>query len=162
MPAAAPSVYLDTCCYQRPSEATVPDPDPRVLAEAEAVAEILVLCGAGRAARVTSALNWYEAELNGEPRVREDVLARLAGADRDVPLGRAAAERAGSLGRGVPRAARGRDCDGMHLAAAVEAGADVFCTVDKRLRNRGRRADTGRTRVLTPAETVALLAGAAP
>ena len=162
VPAAVPSVYLDTCCYQRPIEAAVGNPTPDMIAEAEAVAEILTLCKSGRAVRVVSAINWYEAGLNRETRLREDVSANVAGAGRDLPFDRAAADRAGVLGRYTARAARGRDCDGMHLASAVEAGAAVFCTVDKRLLNRGRRADTGETRVLTPAETVAFLTGTAP
>ena len=157
-----PGVYLDTCCYQRPVEAAAGNPVPTILAEAEAVAEILSLCAAGRAVRIISAINWYEAGLNREPELRNDVRARVAGADRDVPFDRPAAERAARLGRGSARADRRRDCDGMHLASAVGAGAAVFCTVDKRLLNRGRRADTGDTRVLTPAETLAFLAGVAP
>ena len=112
MPAAAPSVYLDTCCYQRPIEASVGNPAADVVAEAAAVVEILTLCESGRAVRVVSAINWYEAGLNREARLREDVGANVAGAGRDLPFDRAAAERAARLGRDVGRAARGRDCDG--------------------------------------------------
>ena len=159
-PAAVPSVYLDTCCYQRPIEAAGANPDPSLAAEAGAIAEILEACRDGRAVRVASAIVWYEAELSREPELRDQVLDLLAGADREADFDRAAARRAAAWGRA--RAGRARDCDEMHLACAVGARVTVFCTVDRGLLNRARRSETGRTRVLTPAETAALLRSTPP
>ena len=48
-----------------------------------------------------------------------------------------------------------RPADALHLAAAVEAGADAFCTTDDPLHQRGREADTGATAVCTPIELIA-------
>ena len=60
-PAAVPSVYLDTCCYQRPADLWAAANDPRVAAEANALLKVLIACEAGRAVRIVSSVNWYEA-----------------------------------------------------------------------------------------------------
>ena len=144
-----PSVYLDLCCYQRLYE---PATDPRMVAEARAVRAVLAACAAGRAARLASPLLWYESGLNPNGPVRDGVRLDLAAANREAPFDRAAADRAADYnrGRGLRRGSAERD--GMHLASAVEAGADVFCTVDDRLFRRATAADTAATAVLTPAD----------
>ena len=148
-PAAVPSVYLDLCCYQRLYEAAT---DARMAAEARAVRAILAACAAGRSERLSSPLLWYEAGLNRTEAVRDAIRVDLAAADREVPFDRAAAGRAAddNRGRSVRRGSAERD--GMHLASAVVAGADVFCTVDDRLFRRATAADTDATAVLTPAD----------
>ena len=40
--------------------------------------------------------------------------------------------------------------DALHLASAVESGADVFCSTDDRLLKHGSEAGPESTRVLTP------------
>ena len=47
-----------------------------------------------------------------------------------------------------------RPFDALHLASAVESGADVFCSTDDQLLKRGSEADTESTRVLTPIELI--------
>ena len=44
--------------------------------------------------------------------------------------------------------------DALHLASAVEADADFFCTCDDRLLKRARGTQTGRTRVVSPLDLV--------
>lgn len=44
--------------------------------------------------------------------------------------------------------------DALHLASAVEADADVFCTNDDQLLRRGQAGDTKGTAVLTPIELI--------
>ena len=44
--------------------------------------------------------------------------------------------------------------DALHLASAVEAEAEFFCTCDDRLLKRAREAETGQTRVVSPLELV--------
>ena len=160
MPAAVPSktvpsVYLDTCCYQRPVEATMNGAEARVVAEAADVAALLALCRVGNVDRLVSPIVWYEAELNPDSKVRTQVLGQVGGACREVAFDRAAAARAAALGR--TRRAKVRDCDEMHLACAVGAGATVLCTVDDGLLRRGRRTNTGTTRVLTPTDALTFL-----
>jgi len=45
--------------------------------------------------------------------------------------------------------------DALHLASAIEAKADYFCTCDDRFLKRARAADTVQTRVVSPLELVA-------
>ena len=171
MPAAAtataPSVYLDTCCYQRPADLRASAVDERVRGEAEAVLKAFVAFRLGLATRIASSINWYEAGLNRDAAVRDDVLARLAGADRDFGFDRSTADRAADFGRNRAQGRqRGRDCDEMHLACALDAAVDVFCTVDDRLRTRALRLSAdgrlGSLRIMTPAELVAELESVMP
>ncbi|MEL6769613.1 MAG: PIN domain-containing protein [Bacteroidota bacterium] len=61
---------------------------------------------------------------------------------------------------GVVRRARSYEADGikaldaLHLAAAVEARADIFCTTDDALLNRGHAANTESTAVVSPLELI--------
>ena len=48
--------------------------------------------------------------------------------------------------------------DALHLACAVAARADFFCTTDDRLLKRSRDANTRTTRVVAPLELAAALA----
>ncbi|ETW96051.1 MAG: hypothetical protein ETSY1_28135 [Candidatus Entotheonella factor] len=45
--------------------------------------------------------------------------------------------------------------DALHLASAVEAQADYFCTCDDRLLRRARIAETLQTKVVSPLELIA-------
>ena len=150
MTAAVPSVYLDTCCYQRPIDPAV---NERVRAEARAMLDVFAAFVAGRAVRVDSPVVWYETGLNPDEHLRGDVRSFLAGAGREAAFDRGAAELAATFAR--DRAIR--DADGMHLACAVTAGADFFCTVDDKLFRRARAADTGGTALIAPADLAAAL-----
>jgi len=50
--------------------------------------------------------------------------------------------------------------DALHLASAVEAGADYFCTTDDQLLRRGRAVNTASTSVVSPLELVVHLSEA--
>lgn len=47
--------------------------------------------------------------------------------------------------------------DAVHLASAVEADADYFCSVDDALLKKAARANTGRTRVVSLLDLIAAL-----
>lgn len=44
--------------------------------------------------------------------------------------------------------------DALHLASAVIAKADYFCTCDDRFLKRVKEADTGQTKVVSPLELI--------
>jgi len=44
--------------------------------------------------------------------------------------------------------------DALHLASAVEAKADYFCTCDDRFLKRAKAVDTGQTKVVSPLELI--------
>jgi predicted nucleic acid-binding protein len=45
--------------------------------------------------------------------------------------------------------------DALHLASAVAAKADYFCTCDDRFLKRAKPVDTGQTKVVSPLELIA-------
>jgi len=139
-------VYLDMCSIQRPLDS---QDDVRVVTEAQAVLGVLRLCESGQVTLVGSDALLFELEKNPHP-IRKDYAA--------VVLSNAAAFTA--TDQRVEARARQFEATGMkpldalHLASAVEAEADFFCTCDDRLLKRAREAETGRTRVVSPLELV--------
>ncbi|WP_420455039.1 nucleic acid-binding protein [Rubrivirga sp.] len=142
-------VYLDLCAIQRPFD---DQSQPRVRAEAEAVLSVLDLSKAGSVVLVTSGAHVVEIAKCPFPDRRahvEDVLAVSDVYAMGVP---AVLRRAQSYqARGIKR------FDAIHLASAVEAGADVFCTTDDALLKRGREADTAQAAVVSPLELIVRL-----
>lgn len=144
-----PLIYLDTCAVQRPLDARS---QPRIRAEADAVTAILAAVVAGQVELATSVALRIEAARAVDPSRRRFAGRVLALARRDVVASgglEAAARTFEALGL--------RALDALHLASAVEAGADVLCTADDRFLKRARAANTGATRVVTPLELAAAL-----
>ncbi len=113
----------------------------------------LDLCTIQRPADDASQLRVYlEAQaVHENPHVlRRDVTERvLSLATEFVPMELAVEERATryqDLGL--------KPMDAAHLACAVEAGVDFFCTCDDRLLRRSKSLDTGLTRPVTPLELI--------
>src|SRR6056297_3495387 len=127
-------VYLDLCAIQRPLDDQT---QLRIRAEAEAVLSVLALCEAEALALITSGAHVVENARCPHPDRRihvDDVLtlsSHYVQGDANV-LRRA--ERYGASG--VKR------LDALHLASAVEAEADYFCTTDDQLLRRGRAVNT--------------------
>ena len=142
-------VYLDTCAIQRPLDDLS---QLRVRVEAEAVLAVVTAAEVGGVDLVTSDVLRFETENNPLPHRRDFARRVLALAAVDVPTNTAVSARAAGYGRdGV------KPLDSVHLASAVEARADLFCTADDALLRRARQANTGATRVVSPLELVAAL-----
>ena len=140
-------VYLDMCSIQRPLDS---QDDVRVATEAQAVLGVLRLCESGQVTLVGSDALLFELEKNPHP-IRKDYAA--------VVLSNAAAfavtdQRVETRARQFELTGM-KPLDALHLASAVEAEADFFCTCDDRLLKRARAVETGRTRVVSPLELVA-------
>ena len=142
-------VYLDNCALQRPLD----DRDQfRVRVEADAVTAILAAVEEGTVRLVTSVALRAESS-RARNRSRRDFASRvLQLATEDVPL----SEDARELQRQFEQAGL-KPFDALHLACAVAARADFFCTTDDRLFKRGRETNTQATRVVTPLELAATL-----
>lgn len=143
-------VYLDMCSIQRPLDSR---DQVRVALEAEAILGILRICQSGRLEIIGSEVLHFELRNNPDFVRREYAEGVLQRATIFQPTTdhvelRAAALKAGGL----------KPIDALHLASAVEAGADYFCTCDDRLMRRARNSDTRRTRVLSPVELAAEVA----
>ena len=137
-----PLVYLDNCALQRPLDDRS---QFRVRAEADAVTAVLAAVEKGAVDLITSAALRAEASRVRSQSRRDFADSALALASREAP--------SPSDVRGLAHTyqqAGIKPFDALHLALAVESGADYFCTTDDRLLRRGQNADTRSTRVVTP------------
>jgi len=117
--------------------------------EAEAVLGILALCQSGQARLLSSDALEYEAGRNPHPLRKahtEEVLARAAQVIRVNPEIEQRAQAFNQAGL--------KPLDALHLASAVLASADYFCTCDDQLLRRARSLHTGSPKVVTPVELI--------
>jgi predicted nucleic acid-binding protein len=139
-------VYLDMCTIQRPAD----DPGQlRVHLEAQAVLGIVTLVEQGKLELVWSDALVIEHEPNPHPERRRVTERTLSLASSVIPLTPAVHARAAGYRGGGMKA-----MDAVHLASAVDAGVEFFCTCDDRLLRRARMADTGLTRPVSPLELI--------
>ena len=143
-------VYLDTCAIQRPLDDLS---HLRVRVEAEAVLAVVTAAEGGSVELVASDVLRFETENNPLPHRRDFARRVLALATSDASTNPAVSDRAAGYrdGDGL------KPLDAVHLASAVEANADLFCTADDALLRDGRRANTAATRVVSPLELIAAL-----
>ncbi len=143
-------LYLDMCSLQRPLDDKA---QPRIALEAEAVLGVLALCEAGQARLLSSDALEYETVRNPHPLRKahaEEVLARAA---QVVRQSEEIEQRAQAFQKdGL------KPLDALHLASAVQAGADYFCTCDDRLLKRARAVHSGPPKVVTPVELIGEIA----
>ena len=144
-----PLIYLDNCALQRPLDDRA---QFRVRVEADAITAVLGAVEAGAVDLVTSAALRAEASKAPQQNRRDFVQRVLARASRTAPTFDAMAERVETY-----RRAGIKPFDAIHLASAVGAGADYFCTSDDRLLRKARSVNTETTRVVTPLELATAL-----
>jgi len=139
-------IYLDMCSIQRPLDTKS---QPRIAVEAEAILGVLVLCEAGQVELMASDALGFELERNPHPVRKEYALKVLSKAAVFVHTDSQIEERARTfLAEGI------KPVDALHLASAVEAKADYFCTCDDRFLKRAKAVDTGQTKVVSPLELI--------
>ncbi len=142
-------IYLDMCSLQRPFD---DKSQLRVLVEAEAVLGILALCESGQAELVASDALIFETDANPDP-VRRDFAAQaIAKAAQFVVANEQVKAKALSY-----TAAGVKPLDALHLASAIEAQVDFFCTCDDRLLKKGRVLVVPPTKVVSPLELISEL-----
>jgi predicted nucleic acid-binding protein len=139
-------IYLDMCSIQRPLDTKT---HPRIAVEAEAILGVLTLCEAGQVDLMTSDTLVFELERNPHPVRKIYALEVLAEAKVFIQTDTQIAERARTLqAEGI------KPVDALHLASAVEAKADYFCTCDDRFLKRAKAVDTGQTKAVSPLELI--------
>ena len=137
-------IYLDMCSIQRPLDTKT---HPRIAVEAEAVLGILTLCEAGEVELMTSETLRFELDRNPHPIRKTYALDVLAKATVFIETGTEIEEQARTFqARGI------KPMDALHLASAVVAKADYFCTCDDRFLKRVKTMDTEHTKVVSPIE----------
>ena len=140
-------IYLDMCSIQRPLDTKT---QLRIAVEAEAILGIIALCEAGQIDLMASDALVFETEQHPHPVRKRHALEVLAKATVFVQTDRRVEERARAF-----HALGLKPLDALHLASAVEAQADYFCTCDDRLLRRAQTADTLQTKVVSPLEFIA-------
>lgn len=134
------------CSIQRPLDTKT---HPRIAVEAEAILGVLTLCEAGQVELMTSETLMFELERNPHPVRKTYALDVLGKATVSIQTDTQIEERARTLqAEGI------KPVDALHLASAVEAKADYFCTCDDRLLKRAKAVDTGHTKVVSPLELI--------
>jgi predicted nucleic acid-binding protein len=141
-----PRIYLDLCVIQRPFDT---DDQQRIRDETDALLRIVRLIEDGVVELVGSFALEFESSKNSDPDKRDHTEMLLSLASERVPPSRAVERRAD-----IYKAFGLKAWDATHLAVAVEAGADYFCTCDDRLLRRSRAADTGLTRAVSMLELI--------
>jgi predicted nucleic acid-binding protein len=141
------NIYLDMCSIQRPLDTKT---HPRIAVEAEAILGVLTLCEGGQVKLMTSDTLMFELERNPHPVRKTYALDVLAKATVSIQTDNQIEERAR-----IFQAEGIKPVDALHLASAVAAKADYFCTCDDRFLKRAKAVDTGQTKVVSPLELIA-------
>jgi hypothetical protein len=139
-------IYLDVCSIQRPLDDRT---QLRVQVEAEAVLGNIAFCESGRAELVDSDALRFETGRNPYPDRRSFTEETLSTAKHFIRSSSAVEQRSREYVENGIKA-----LDALHLASAVEAGADYFCTCDDRLLRRAKAVDTGNTRAVSLLELI--------
>lgn len=140
-------VYLDLCSIQRPLDDQT---QLRIRVETVAVLGIIALSESGQMQLLSSDALQYETAKNPYAARQAHALGVLSKAVRTVRLSPAVEARAQTLAT-----AGLKPFDALHLAFAVEAGADYFCTCDDRLLRRARAVQSGPPKIVNPLELLA-------
>ena len=139
-------VYLDMCAIQRPMDN---QSQVQVVMEGEAIHKIIRLCDLGQLHLTISDAHLYENSRNSHGPRRLFGESVLSLADEYVSATTSVDSRAEFfVQKGI------KLMDALHLASAVEARVDYFCTCDAKLLRIARTLDTGATRVVSPLELV--------
>ncbi len=137
-------IYLDMCSIQRPLDTKT---HPRIAVEAEAVLGILTLCEDGEIEVMTSEALRFELARNPHPIRKTYALDVLAKATVSIETDTEIEEQARTFqAKGI------KPMDALHLASAIVAKADYFCTCDDRFLKRAKTVDTRQTKVVSPIE----------
>ena len=140
-------IYFDMCSLQRPLDDQT---QLRVLVETQAVLGVLALCESGAVELIASDALVFENDANPDV-VRRDYAAQAIAmatefvSSNDQIKGKARMFVASGI----------KPLDALHLASAIEAQADFFCTCDDRFLKKARSLDTSPTIVVSPLELVA-------
>lgn len=142
-------IYLDMCSLQRPLDK---QSQLRVVLETQAILGVLALCEAGLVELIASDVLVFEAEASPDA-VRRNYSAQvIAKATEFVQTNELVKRQAQEfVASGI------KPLDALHLASAIAAQANYFCTCDDRFLKKARSLGTAPTRVVSPVELVAEL-----
>ncbi|WP_367154806.1 PIN domain-containing protein [Methylomonas sp. HYX-M1] len=124
----------------------------RIHIEAEAILGILSWCEEGNAELLNSVALSYEADHNPHPARKAFVQEALSKSHSIIQATNSVEQRARNYGsHGI------KVLDALHLACAVEAQANYFCTCDDRFLRRAKQMETEQTKVVSPLELIEVI-----
>jgi predicted nucleic acid-binding protein len=142
-------IYLDMCCLQRPMDDQT---HLRIHIESEAILGVLAWCEAGKAELLNSVALNYEADHNPHPARKAFVQETLLKSKQTIQASDSVVQLARIYcNHGI------KVLDALHLACAVEAQANYFCTCDDRLYRRAKQIDTKQTLVVIPFQLIEVI-----
>lgn len=142
-------IYLDMCCLQRPMDDQT---HLHIHMEAEAILCVLAWCEAGNAELLGSVALNYEADHNPHPVRKAFAQETLLKTNLIIEASDSVEQRARVYcAHGI------KVLDALHLACAVEAQANYFCTCDDRFFRRAKQVETGQTLVVSPLELIEVI-----
>jgi hypothetical protein len=134
------------CSLQRPLDDKA---QLRVLVEAQAILGVLSLCESGKADLIASDALVFESDANPDAVRRDFAVQALAKASQFVKTDDELKARAQTfIAAGI------KPLDALHLASAIAAQANFFCTCDDRFLKKARTLNTAPTKVVSPLELV--------
>ena len=124
----------------------------RIHIEAEAILGILAWCEAGNSDLLNSVALEYEIDHNPHPPRKAFVQETLSKSNLIIQATDSVEQRARDYGsHGI------KVLDALHLACAVDAQANYFCTCDDRFLRRAKQMETGQTKVVSPLELIEII-----
>jgi predicted nucleic acid-binding protein len=109
-------------------------------------------CESGNAELLNSVALTYEVDHNPNPARKAFVQETLLKSKQTIQASDSVERRARSYcNDGI------KVLDALHLACAVDAEADYFCTCDDRFYRRAKRVNTAQTKVVTPFELIEVI-----
>jgi len=142
-------IYLDMCCLQRPMDDQT---HLRIHMEAEAILGVLAWCESGNAELLNSVALDYEVKHNPHPARKAFVQETLLKCNLIIEASDKVEQRARAYcSHGL------KVLDALHLACAVEAQANFFCTCDDRFFRRAKQMETSSTLVVSPLELIEVI-----
>jgi len=137
---------MDCCSLQRPFDHKG---DMRVAVESEAILNVLSLCESGHIELVSSDVLVLETEKTPDAYRRNEIRHVLTLAKETIPLTDEIKYYSKKLvATGV------KPFDALHLASAIAAEVDVFCTCDDRFLRKAKALNESRTKVVSPLELI--------
>jgi predicted nucleic acid-binding protein len=139
-------IYLDLCSLQRPLDSKS---HLRIVLESEAVLGLIKLCELKQLELVSSQSLLFEAEQNSNLVRKVYISEMLARASIFIyPNDNVENRSREFIKLGI------KPMDALHLASAVEARSDYFCTCDDRFLKRAKVICTAPTRIFSPIELI--------
>lgn len=141
------TIYLDTCSLQRPLDDKL---QLRIRVEAEAILGIIYYFETGEIELFSSDVLFYETERNADEIRRQVAMEILKKARKHIVLSDEIVKMSKTYIKSGLKA-----LDALHLASAIYAETDYFCTCDDKFFKKAKElTKQAKTKMVTPTELI--------